>query len=996
MKRILTAVSILLLGLIGTNVSAQNGYQVKGVVVDSMGPVIGATVLEAGTANGTPTGLDGDFVLTVSSADAVVEVSCIGYATQTFKASAVPAEIFMVEDTEFLDDVVVIGYGTVKKSDLTGSVSTVKADEINKGVITTPADLLRGKTAGVVVTSGSGMPGSAATVRIRGGASLSADSNPLYVIDGLPVSNDGISGMSDPLSSINPEDIESFTVLKDASATAIYGSRASNGVIVITTKKGSKTASAIPHVAVDFTTSVNTVAKYNDLLDAEGLTQLIRTFYGSNSAAEQHLGINGQIYDTDWQKEIYQVAPTYDGNVSVNGKLGFLPYRVSGGFMSQNGTLKGSKMNRGTLSLNLSPTFLDKHLSVNLNGKGTYAKNWYANQSAIGAANHYDPTKPVTNDVAGYNLNGYTAWYDAAGNINSMATMNPVALLNDKTDIADAYRFIGNAQFDYKVHGFEDLRFNLNLGIDWATSGGITELAQGSEASMHNTNQSGSGSHTEYSYGRRDTTLEFYGDYNHTFADIHNVDLMAGYSWQHFYNESKSDSYKLSDPAQSLGNSVWKGELYLISFFGRANYALADKYLFTATLRADGTSRFQNHKWGIFPSVAFGWNILKENFAEKLADTMSTWKLRLSWGQTGQQAVGGYYDTFAQFLTTQLGSYYFTDGTGYTNPIVATAYSADLRWETTTTYNIGMDLGFWDDRLTASLDLYKRDTDDILNYIPVPALSNLSNYLNTNIGSMTNMGVELGLNAVLIEKRDMSWTAGLNVAYNHNEITKLTASDENATGVETGGISGGTGNNVQMFQVGYPISTFNLYKQVYDKNGKPINGVYVDKNNNGEITADDKYLNHHADPDYTFGFNTNFTWKNWNAALSGHASIGNWVYNNVASDTEMLADLWTNQFVSNRVASAPTSMFSQAQYLSDYYLQDGSYLKFDNFTVGYTFPRLFAVNADRYASLNVFGTVQNIYCLTGYTGVDPEIFGGIDNNLYPRPRTFILGVKFNF
>ncbi len=997
MKRILTAVSILLLGLIGTNVSAQNGYQVKGVVVDSMGPVIGATVLEAGTANGTPTGLDGDFVLTVSSADAVVEVSCIGYATQTFKASAVPAEIFMVEDTEFLDDVVVIGYGTVKKSDLTGSVSTVKADEINKGVITTPADLLRGKTAGVVVTSGSGMPGSAATVRIRGGASLSADSNPLYVIDGLPVSNDGISGMSDPLSSINPEDIESFTVLKDASATAIYGSRASNGVIVITTKKGSKTASAIPHVAVDFTTSVNTVCgKYNNLLDAEGITQLIRTFYGSNSAAEQHLGINGQIYDTDWQKEIYQIAPTYDGNVSVNGKLGFLPYRVSGGFMSQKGTLRGSQMNRGTLSLNLSPTFLDKHLSVNLNGKGTYAKNWYANQSAIGAANHYDPTKPVYNDNPGYNLNGYTAWYDAAGNINSMATMNPVALLYDKTDFADAYRFIGNAQFDYKVHGFEDLRFNLNLGIDWATSGGITELAQGSEASMHNTNQSGSGSHTEYSYGRRDTTLEFYGDYNHTFADIHNVDLMAGYSWQHFYNESKSDSYKLSDPAQSLGNSVWKGELYLISFFGRANYALADKYLFTATLRADGTSRFQNHKWGIFPSVAFGWNILKENFAEKLADTMSTWKLRLSWGQTGQQAVGGYYDTFAQFLTTQLGSYYFTDGTGYTNPIVATAYSADLRWETTTTYNIGMDLGFWDDRLTASLDLYKRDTDDILNYIPVPALSNLSNYLNTNIGSMTNMGVELGLNAVLIEKRDMSWTAGLNVAYNHNEITKLTASDENATGVETGGISGGTGNNVQMFQVGYPISTFNLYKQVYDKNGNPINGVYVDKNNNGEITADDKYLNHHADPDYTFGFNTNFTWKNWNAALSGHASIGNWVYNNVASDTEMLADLWTNQFVSNRVASAPTSMFSQAQYLSDYYLQDGSYLKFDNFTVGYTFPRLFAVNADRYASLNVFGTVQNIYCLTGYTGVDPEIFGGIDNNLYPRPRTFILGVKFNF
>ena len=1004
MKRILTAVSILLLGLMGTNVSAQNGYQVKGVVVDAMGPVIGATVIEKGTTNGAATGLDGDFILTVSSADAVVEVSCIGYATQTFTAKNVPAEIFMADDTEFLDDVVVIGYGTVKKSDLTGSVSTVKADEINKGSITSPADLLRGKSAGVVVTAGSGMPGSAATVRIRGGASLSADNNPLYVIDGLPVSNDGISGMSDPLSSINPEDIESFTVLKDASATAIYGSRASNGVIVITTKKGAKTASALPKVAVDFTYSLNTVAKYNQLLDADGITALIRKHYGVNSAAEQHLGINGKLedengnkYNTDWQKEIYQVAPTYDGNISLNGRIGnFLPYRVSGGFMSQNGTLKGSKMNRGTVSVNLSPSFLDKHLTVNVNGKGTYAKNWYANQGAIGAANHYDPTKPVKNDVAGFNLNGYTAWYDQSGNINSMATQNPVALLNDRDDQADAYRFIGNTQFDYKVHGFEDLRFNLNLGIDWATSKGFTEVAAGSEQSLHNTNQSGSGSHTDYTYGRRDTTLEFYGDYNHTFADIHNVDLMAGYSWQHFYNESKSDSFKLTDPDSSLGNSVGKGELYLISFFGRANYNLAEKYLLTATVRADGTSRFQNHKWGIFPSAAFGWNILKEDFADALKDGMSTWKLRLSWGQTGQQAVGGYYDTFAQFLTTQLGSYYFTNGNSYTNPLVALGYSADLRWETTTTYNVGMDLGFWDDRLTAGIDLYKRDTKDILNYIPVPALSNLTNYLNTNIGSMTNMGVEIDLNAVLVETRDMSWTVGVNAAYNRNRVTKLTASDENATGVETGGISGGTGNNVQMFQVGYPIYTFNLYQQVYDKDGRPINGVYVDRNGDGQITADDRYLSHHADPDFTFGFNTNFSWKNWTAALSGHASIGNWVYNNVASDTEMLADLWTNQFVGNRVASAPYSMFTQAQYLSDYYLQDGSFLKLDNFTLGYTFPKLFSVTQDRNASLNIFGTVQNICCLTKYTGVDPEIFQGIDNAMYPRPRTFICGIKFNF
>ena len=994
MKRILTAVFVLLASLTSTTVLAQGGYQVKGVVVDAMGPVIGAAVVQQGTTNGTSTGIDGDFVLNVPSKDAVIEISCIGYATQTFVASEVPATITLEEDTHFLDEVVVIGYGTVKKSDLTGSVSTVKADEINKGVISSPADMLRGKSAGVVVTAGDGMPGSAATVRIRGGSSINASNTPLYVIDGLPVSNDGISGMSDPMASINPEDIESFTVLKDASATAIYGSRASNGVIVITTKKGSKTATTLPKVAADFTTSVNTIAKYNDLLDADGIVKIIRDFYGVNSAAEQHLGVAGKLYSTDWQKEIYQIAPTYDGNVSLNGRLGFLPYRLSGGFMSQNGTLKGSKMNRGTLSLNLSPTFFDKHLSVNVNGKGTYAMNWYANQSAIGAANHYDPTKPVYSNESGYSLNGYTTWYDASGNINTMATMNPVALLNDKTDTADAYRFIGNTQFDYKVHGFEDLRLNLNLGIDWAKSNGLTEIAKGSEASYHNTNQSGGGSHTDYDYSRMNTTLEFYADYNHTFAEKHNLDLMAGYSWQRFYSENNSKSYRISDKA-SLGESVGKGELFLISFFGRANYAFEDKYLLTATLRADGTSRFQNHKWGLFPSVAFGWNILKESFIPE-NDNLSTLKLRLSWGETGQQEVGGYYDTFAQFLTTQLGSYYFTTPGGYTNPIAALGYSADLRWETTTTYNVGMDFGFWRDRLTAAIDLYKRDTRDILNYIPVPALSNLTNYLNTNIGSMTNQGVELDLNAILLESRDASWTVGFNAAYNRNKITKLTVSDDDATGVETGGISGGTGNNVQMFQVGYPMRTFNLYQQVYDTAGNPVNGVYVDRNNDGQINADDKYLGHHADPDWTFGFNTSFSWKNWTAALSGHASIGNWVYNNVASDTEMLADLWTNQFISNRVSSATKSMFSQAQYLSDYYLQDGSYLKLDNFTLGYTIPKLFNIAPERPFSVNIFGTVQNIWCLTRYTGIDPEIFGGIDGAVYPRPRTFVAGVKLNF
>ena len=992
MKKILTLLSILAL----TSATAFAQYTAKGVVEDKFGPVIGAAVIQVGTSNGVQTDLDGQWTLTVPSASTLLEISFLGLKTVTVEAGQA-GHILMEDDHEFLDEVVVIGYGTVKKSDLTGSVSTVRADEINKGVITTPADLLRGKSAGVVVTAGSGMPGSGATIRIRGGSSINASNDPLIVIDGLPVSNDGISGMSDPLSSINPEDIESFTVLKDASATAIYGSRASNGVIVITTKKGSKTAGSIPHVALDFTGSVNTIAKYNELLDKEGIINMIRSFYGENSAAEANLGIyeGGKqvLYDTDWQREIYQMAPTYDGNVSVTGKIGsFLPYRVSGGYTQQVGTLKGSQMDRATASLNLSPSFLENHLTVNLNGKGTYAFNQYANQSAIGAANHYDPTKPVHNNVGGYNLNGYTTWFDQSGNINTMATMNPVALLDAKDDTANAYRFIGNAQFDYKVHGFEALRFNLNLGLDWAKSVGVTELAKGSEASYHNTNQSGGGSHTDYDYSRRNTTLEFYGDYNETFGK-HNIDLMAGYSWQHFYSESNSNTFRISDKAK-LGESIGKGELYLISFFGRANYTFADKYLITATMRADGTSRFQNHKWGFFPSVALGWNVMKEDFMPT-DGALSTLKLRLSWGETGQQEVGGYYDTFAQFLTNQLGSYYFFNDRLIT-PISALGYSADLRWETTTTYNVGLDFGMWNDRLTANLDLYKRDTRDILNYIPVPALSNLTNYLNTNIGDMTNLGVELGLNGILIEKKDMSWTAGFNVAYNYNEITRLTASEDNATGVETGGVSGGTGNNVQMHQVGHPMRAFYVYQQVYDELGRPISGVYVDRNNDGVINADDKYFYHKPDADFTFGFNTNFSWKNWTAALSGHASLGNWVYNNVASDTEMLADLWTNSFVSNRLASAWNSYFSQAQYTSDYYITNASFLKLDNFTLGYTFPKLFKMGGDNYASLNIFGTVQNICTLTKYKGIDPEVYGGIDGTMYPRPRTFVLGLKFNF
>lgn len=954
----------LLLCAAGMLISAQaygQALTIKGVVKDKAGePVIGANVLVKGTTNGTITDFDGNFVLNADKND-IIAISFIGYQTQELPASAL-MNVVLSDDSQLLQDVVIIGYGTVKKDDLTGSVATVKADQINKGVATSPSDLLRGKSAGVVITQGSGQPGAASTIRIRGGSSLSATNDPLIVIDGLPVSNESISGMGDPLASINPGDIESFTVLKDASATAIYGSRASNGVIVITTKKGSKGGSLLPKVNVDFAASLSQVSRYVDVMDAATLRRAVADYAGSDSDAYRALG----DADTDWQKEIYRLAPTYEGNVSLNGQLplgkaGSMPYRVSGGYLSQKGVLRTSQMDRGTLSVNLSPQLLDGHLTVGLNAKGVVTDNRFANQDAIGQAIHMDPTQPVYDDSERGN-HGYYMWRDLNGNCNTMATSNPVALLYEKDDRATAKRFIGNAQLDYKVHGVEGLRLNVNAGLDFSTSSGTVDVAQGSEQSLHNTAESGSGSHKDYSYLRRDQTLESYLDYSRTLGS-HFFDVMAGYSWQHFYTASSSYSVKKSDAAQVLEDKLSRSEYFLVSFFGRANYTLADKYMFTFTLRRDGTSRFQNNKWGTFPSVALGWNIAKERF---LADSsvLSALKLRLSWGQTGQQDLNaGNYPTLATYYTNQLGSYYYF-GDRLMVPVTALGYNADLKWETTTTWNAGIDYGFLGGRITGGIDVYYRQTKDLINYIPVSALSNLKNYLTTNIGNLENTGVEFEINTIPVETRDWNWRLGANVAWNKNKITKLTAVESDKSGVETGGISGGVGNNIQMHQVGYPTSSFYVYEQVYDADGRPIEGAYVDRNGDGAVNGDDRYLCHKP-------------------------------YDNVSSGNEMKADFWTNNFVSNRMNSALTTNFEQAQYLSDYYLHNASFFKIDNVTLSYNFADLIKAK-DRSLGMNVYFTVQNVCTFTGYDGLDPEIYNGIDNNLYPRPRTYVLGVKLNF
>ncbi len=953
---------------------------VKGHVKDATGePIIGASIRVVGTQTGAVSDFDGNFQVKANQGQ-TLSVTYVGYQTAEVKA-APSVTITLQDDAQLLKDVVVIGYGTVKKSDATGSVMSVEADQLNKGLATSPADLLQGKTPGVQITTNSGAPGAGSTIRIRGGSSLSASNDPLIVIDGLPISSTGISG-GDVLNTINPNDIESFSILKDASATAIYGSRASNGVILITTKKGK--AGAKPRINVDLSGTFKTVGKKVDVLSAEGLRELFTSRYSDNADAMAALG----NANTNWQDEIYKTAFAEEVNASVTG--GYvaqegdfkMPYRVSAGFLNNDGTLKTSNMNRGTVGLNLTPTLLDDRLTINLNGKGVFTHNAYADEGAIGQAVKYNPLKPV------YNEDGTYHYWMNSGLPNSMALLNPVAQLNQQNKDSYVRRFVGNAQFDYKFKFLEGLRANLNLGLDFSTTSGWNVTEQNSEISWHDKAQNGSGLWESYSQLRRDQTLEFYLAYAKELEELKSrFDILGGYSWQRFFN--RTTSYKVSN--DGLGTEfattpLFKTESYLVSFYGRLNYTLMDRYLLTATLRNDGTSRFQNNKWGLFPSVALAWRISEEPFLKNV-DWLSNLKLRLGYGITGQQNIGqGDYPSIATYHTNQAGSYYWF-GNSMIIPITPKGYAAQIKWEETTTYNVGLDFGFMRNRINGSIDLYKRKTNDLLNFVPVSAGTNLTNYLLQNVGDMENKGIEVALNVVPIEQKDLRWEVGVNVAYNKNEITKLTASDDPTDpGVETGGISGGVGNKVQIQKVGNPINSFYVFQQVYAENGKPLEGVYVDRNHDGQITDDDRYVYYKPDADVNIGFNTELSYKKWTLSASLRSSLGNYVYNNVASDAEMLADLWTNNFIANRVTTAPFSNFSQAQYKSDYYVQNASFLKLDKVTLAY--------NLTDWCRLNF--TAQNIFTITNYEGVDPEVAGGIDNNMYPRSRNFILGASFNF
>lgn len=981
-KLIIRRLLFLFAGVLISSVVLGQQITVTGTVTDKDDglPLPGVNVIVKGTYTGTNTNAEGFFSLTVERG-AILEFSFMGYISQTLTATeGVPIKVELHEDLFKIGEVISIGYGTVRKSDATGSVSAVSTNDFNVA-ITSPQELISGKIAGVQITTGGGAPGEGATIRIRGGSSLSATNDPLIVIDGVPVDNSGISGMRNGLNTIHPNDIETFTVLKDASATAIYGSRASNGVIIITTKKGA--AGKPLSVSYNGNMTISTPSGLLDVLSAKDYRKLVNYHNAGNANVTGLLG----NAETDWQKEIYQTAISHDHNISVTGSSYGLPYRLSLGYSNQDGILRTDNLERFTGALTLTPTLLDDHLDVALNVKGMVVNNSFANRGAVGSAISFDPTQPVR--VEGGDYGGYYTWLQTnnSGLPITIATSNPVAQLNMRDDASTVYRMIGNVQFDYKVHSFPNLKATLNLGLDHSSSEGSVYVDEDAAWAFTDGGEKG-----EYTQTKSNQLLDLYLNYS---KDINSIDsrvnATAGYSWQRFYNEGTNFRTNVAETV-TFSDTDYENELYLLSFFGRLNYTFKERYLFTATMRYDGSSRFSpDTRWGLFPAIALAWDIAQEPFMT--LDLFNSLKLRAGWGVTGQQDIGGYY-TYLPRYTQGMENAQYMFGDTYYLTLRPEGYDYNIKWEETTTYNAGLDFGILSNRINGSLDFYYRETNDLLNYIPVPAGTNLTNYINTNVGDLVNKGIEFSVTGRAISTPDMVWSIGFNATLNRNEITKLTMTDDPTyLGVFTGEISGGVGNNIQIHSVGYPVNSFYVYEQVYDAEGYAIEGLYVDRNKDGVITEADKYRFESPAADLFMGITSSFEYKGFDASFSGRASIGNYIYNNMESTRGTYNNLYNSVgYLNNVTPSIYETQFESSRYWSDYYMHNGSYFRMDNISLGYTFGEI----VQYVSSLRVYTTIQNAFVITKYPGLDPEVYSGIDNNIYPRPRNFIFGVSVQF
>jgi len=1006
--------------------------KVSGTVLEPEGePAIGASVTVQGIQGyGVQTDFDGNYSIEVAP-DAVLVFSYVGYETRTIQVDGrATINVTLATNTELLDELVVVGYGAVKKSDATGSVAVIKPDDIEAGLATSANDLLVGASPGVVVTTDGGNPSGGATIRIRGGASLNSSNDPLVVIDGVPMN--GSYGAMNPLTMISPENIESLTILKDASATAIYGSRASNGVIIITTKKGQQ---GRPQVSFSANFHLATPGRTWDVLDGEQFAAKIEEYANNDHA----LGLLGSA-NTDWQKEIYRTTISQDYNVGVGGKVGFLPYRVNVSYMGNNGIIKTSNVNRTTVGFNLTPKFFDGLLSVNANVKGTFIDQRNPEMGSIYSALGFNPTLPVyTAYNTGGNLGssiygGYTSLLNQDGNLETNGAINPVAQLLGQKKREKSWASTGNLQIDYALHFLPDLHLNLNLGYDVVKGESFNDVYANTPMAWNNNYRNGAASNEYYYQLARNTMLEFYANYKKEVESIKSsFDVMAGYSWQRFdfmkHNYSRissigytkqydaaANSWVVNEDPASAGNigfgygdteeartKVYRdgNKLMLLSFYGRLNYAFDDTYLLTFTLRDDATSRFSpDTRWGLFPSLALGWKINKMSFFDDYAGTWDEFKLRLGWGVTGQQAVSS-YNNFTPAYSISVPSAYYPSYTGgpWINPLYPNAYDENLKWEETTTWNVGVDMSWLNNRIAVSADWYLRNTKDLLATVPVPAGMTTTNTMTRNIGTLRNIGVEFNVTARPVVTKDFTWTLGYNIAWNKNKITALTGSaeeDRTFTLDAEGNPASSSAGPIQVHKVGYPANSFYVLEQVYGPDGNPLEGVYVDQNGDGVIDDNDRVIKHSRDPKVTMTLNNTFNYKNWDFGITLRASIGNYVYNSMRARMLNLSGLEGQGNILNNVIDSDFYFMSATGTTnlvrSDYFVENASFLRCDNITVGYTWENLLQDKL----RLRLFGAVQNPFVITKYRGLDPEVFSGVDNNAYPRPVTFSLGVVATF
>lgn len=961
--------------------SAQSGT-ISGRVLDETGQGLpGASVVVKGTTRSTATDAKGNYSLSALSAGNLVLVaSYVGYETLE-KAAVVSGNIRvdfnLLPDAQKLSEVVVIGYGTTTKKNLTGAVTTVTSKDFQKGVITTPDQLIQGKVAGVVIVPGGGQPGSAGTIRIRGGASLTASNNPLYVIDGIPLSGEGISGSASQLSLINPADIESFTVLKDANATAIYGSRASNGVVLITTKKG---GGAGPTFNFSTNNSYATVARKVDVLSADQ----VRAYVNENgtTATKALLG----TANTDWQDEIYDNAFGTDNNFTLSGTFKNVPYRVSAGYLDQKGLLLTDRLKRGTGGIRLTPSLLNNHLKVDLNLKGTISDSRFANQLAVPNAIAFDPTQTVH---ANNQFGNYFEWISGTvPNINT--PRNPVSLLENYSNRAKADRSFGNLQLDYAFHFLPELHANVNIGYDVAKGQGLTQVP--ADAAYYYLTK---GYSLGYLGTQQDKFIEAYLNYTKDVESINsNFNITAGYG---NYDNSKKNyalpTYNALGELQAMPNfpfDIQRNKLR--SYYGRFIYTLADRYILSATMRADGSSKFNpSGRWGYFPSAAFTWRVKEEAFL-KNSKTLSDLKIRLSYGETGNKdGIGNY--TYLPNYSSSVDQAQYQMGDNFYHLYSPLPYDKDLRWESTTTYNAGLDYGFLNGRIYGSVDVYYKKTKDLLSTVEIPIGTNFSNQLLTNVGNMENKGIEASINIGILKGDKVNWDIGFNLSYNKNKVTNLTLNNNPDFKLQARGITGGIDNYIQYHSVGLEPFAYLLYKQVYDASGSPLEGVYEDLNGDGRISDEDRRFYKSPTPAYVMGFNTSFNYGKWTLSTVLRSNIGGYIYDNVSSQFGVSRFMLNEKYINNTSTDLYKSKFVNNQYKSDYYLKNASFLKMDNLGLNFNAGKLSKTGT---ATLSISANCQNVFVLSDYKGIDPEIFSGIDYNLYPRPRTYTLGVNVGF